>query len=222
MDEQPSVALVAALANLWAAIRAHHPDVPEVMLIPAPSPHGRRQVLGHFSALRWNAPGRFGAGFHEVVVVAEHLDRSVEAILGTLLHEAAHAMNFERGLRDCSRSQYHNHYFKLAAEEVGLTVTKVLHYGYAQTTARVETRVRYSAEAESLAQVLAYRRCPIVARQAAGSDSRAEPPEGAPSSAGRYLKASCRCPYNIRVSRRVMAATAISCGTCGDRFRFAA
>ena len=127
MDERLSVGLIAALARVWTSIRSKHPAVPGVVILAAPGARDQPRVLGHFAALRWSAKENSGKALHEVVVVAEYLNRPAEDVVETLLHEAAHAMNFDRGIKDCSRSQYHNARFKVAAEEVGLTVEQVPH-----------------------------------------------------------------------------------------------
>ncbi len=228
MAELASVALTLALARVWAAIRAHHPDVPEVVLLPVPNPHGQRGVLGHFAALRWQPRSDAGGKrIHEVVVVAEHLDRSAEDVVGTLVHEAAHALNFERGIRDCSRSQYHNQRFQSAAEELGLDVTQVPHYGFALTRLRAETTARYASETAGLTVVLMHRRAETAATPVpkgtgnAADDSDSTDNNDKTDTGGRYKKASCQCPFNIRVSRKVMTTTVIRCETCGESFQFA-
>lgn len=227
MADLASVSLTLALARVWTAIRQHHPEVPEVVLLPVPNPHGQRGVLGHFAALRWQPRSDAGGKrIHEVVVVAEHLDRTAEEVVGTLVHEAAHALNFERGIRDCSRSQYHNQKFKTAAEEIGLDVTQVPHYGFALTKMRAETAMHYAVETAGLSIVLMHRRSevmPTADPEGTGdkkSDDDQDHDNGA-DKGGRYKKAACTCPFNIRVSRKVMTTTVIRCETCGDAFQLA-
>ncbi len=222
-----AVELTAALSAVWKEVQQHHPDVPHVVLLAAPNPHSNRNVLGHFAALRWSASTGNGGVLHEVVVVAEHLNRSAEDIVTTLLHEAAHALNFTRGIHDCSRSQYHNRKFEAAAKELGLDVTQVAHYGFALTKMQPETAQRYNAETEALRQVLMHRRPTVSASKptAAGvGDSDDSKPDDAepPEAGGRYKKASCACPFNIRVARATLAATTITCATCGGSFQLAA
>lgn len=224
MADLASVSLTVALARVWSAIRQHHPGVPEVMLLAVPNPHGNRGVLGHFAALRWHP--RSGAGgrrIHEVVVVAEHLDRTAEDIVGTLLHEAAHAQNFELGVRDCSRSQYHNQHFKQVAEELGMSVEQVPHYGFARTAMLPETATRYALETAGLSVVLMHRSFEVLApgKPDAGGTTPTGPAEK-PDTGGRYKKASCKCPHNIRVARATMAATVIRCESCKEPFVFTA
>lgn len=222
MTDDPTIPLIEALAAVWAAIRRRHPEVPPVVLLPAPAERGRLNVLGHFAALRWAARRAGGQALHEVVVVAEHLDRAAEAIVETLLHEAAHAMNFSRGIKDCSTtSQYHNGHFKAAAEEMGLTVTKVKHYGWALTAMPIETLRQYEVETRALEVVLLHRRKPKARVETKGEDK--EDKEGDTRDdddrrTGRSRKATCPCGFIIRVSKKTMDETTIRCESCGDPF----
>jgi hypothetical protein len=220
MDEQLSVRLITALANVWSAIRERHPDVPGVVLLPAPGT-GNRRVLGHFSALRWRAERKSGVSFHEVVVIAEHLHRSAESVVETLIHEAAHAMNFARGIRDCSRSQYHNKRFRDAAIELGLTVEEVKHYGFAITALPIETTKIYEKEIKALDAVLMHRKSSVIITPPAGGndndDDRAAAQDGT-TQEGRSRKATCACSHIIRVSRKTIEATVIRCESCGVPF----
>lgn len=211
MDRSVTVELISALDALWRAIRRHHPDTPDVILLPAPSIHGRRAVLGHFAPLRWQTRKDDTTLIHEVVVVAEYLDRSPTDVLETLLHEAAHAVNFQRGIRDCSASQYHNRKFKAAAEELGLCVTQVKHYGFALTELGDGAAERYADQVDQLTQVLAHRRL-----------MRVNTPTGkGTASTSRHLRAQCSCGFIIRVSRKTASSTIIVCMVCGEPFRLA-
>jgi len=219
MDERITVPLIDALARIWSAIRKQHPEVPGVVLLPAPNPHRQNNVLGHFAPLRWSPKEKNGQSWHEVVVVAEHLNRPVNEILETLLHEAAHALNFARQIKDCSANQYHNQKFKQAAEELGLSVQQVRHYGFAVTSLPPETSDNYLAQIQTLESVLIHRK---------SFRSTAVAPTGPPDKGGgnpgkkpanRSRKAVCGCPHIIRVSRRTVAQTVIRCETCGERFR---
>ena len=227
MDELGAVVLVTALARIWGAIRKRHPEVPGVVLLPAPNPHGNANVLGHFAALRWSArKAQDSAVVHEVIVVAEHLNRTPEDILETLLHEAAHAMNFERKIKDCSASQYHNQRFKAAAEELGLVVDQVPHYGFARTCLAPETAPCYQSETETLATVLIHRRAFILppasppAPPGDGGDDDQDS-DTTDNSKGRMRKAVCKCGYIIRASRKVLSATTVSCSCCDGPFEIA-
>ena len=218
VDENVSVALIEALARVWSRIRANHPEVPGVVLLAAPARRGRLNVLGHFAALRWTHRQTTGTRLHEVVVVAEHLDRPAEDVLETLLHEAAHAANFEAGIRDCSGSQYHNRHFKAAAERLGLNVVRVPNYGFAFTTLPQAVAETYAPETEGLRQVLIHRRRPVNGPAPPGPGPDDDGGEGPRS---RSRKATCSCPFIIRVSQITISSTVIRCETCGEPFRLA-
>jgi hypothetical protein len=222
MDERLSVGLIAALARVWSSIRSKHPAVPGVVILAAPGSRDQPRVLGHFAALRWSAKQQEGQHMHEVVVVAEYLNRPAEDVVETLLHEAAHAMNFERGIKDCSRSQYHNAKFKQAAEELGLTVEQVPHYGYAYTKLPPQTAERYREDIEALRAFLIHRRrlmtLPTGPGTTGGGPTTDDDTSKGPSSRAR--KATCKCPFIIRVSKKVLEATVIRCDSCGEPFSF--
>lgn len=223
VDDSASVALIRALSGIWRRIQQLYPDVPPVIVLPAPSSDRRYRVLGHFAPLRWRASKREDSVLHEVVVVAEHLDRGAEDILGTLLHEAAHAANFDAGIFDCSpTSQYHNARFQERAERMGLTVGRVPNYGWAHTTVPAGTLSLYAHEITGLESVLIHR---FKVPQVSGGKDNATPTStgsrGDTSSRSRLLKATCACepPHIIRASRKVLDATEIVCRTCGETFR---
>jgi len=217
-DEQTSVLLIQALADVWKSIRDRHSAVPGVVLLAAPAQRGGLNVLGHFAALRWSARKKEGSHFHEVVVVAEHLDRPAEEIVATLIHEAAHAMNFAAGIFDCSASQYHNKRFKEAAQELGLIVEKTFHYGFAYTTLSASSAVLYRPEIEALQRVLVHRRRPMSPRPGPPDDG-SEDGDAKPGSRSRKATCACDPPFIIRVSLKTLRDTVIRCESCGEPFR---
>lgn len=219
MHERASVILIEALAKVWSRIRVLHPAVPGVMLLAAPSLRSDLSVLGHFAPLRWRHRQKGEASHHEVMVVAEHLDRDPSEIVETLIHEAAHAMNFERGIHDCSRSQYHNRAFKEAAEVLGLAVTQVPHYGFALTRLKPETLSRYAEDIKHLAEVLIHRAKPVTVSGVTPKGGDEEPPNDKPASRNR--KAVCKCLFIIRVAKATLDQTVIRCERCGEPFMLA-
>lgn len=218
--EQRSVRLISALARIWVKIREYHPQVPGVVVLAAPNPHRATNVLGHFAALRWGTRQLLSDPIHEVVVVAEHLNRSAEDIAETLLHEAGHAMNFARGIKDCSQSNYHNTRFREAAEDLGLTVERMPHYGWALTRLPKETAAKYEAEIAELKEVVIHRHRPASAPNGTPKDDDAssDAPEGEEGPRSRHLKATCACSFVIRVSRKTLTSTIIRCESCWNVF----
>ena len=124
VDRAAASRLVAALEHAWTAIRTHHPDVPQVVIVVASGsdPRSQRLNLGHFAAARWqltNQPGDRA----EVLVSGEGLQRGPVDVLGTLLHEATHGLAHARKLSDTSRQgRYHNRRYATLARELGLDV----------------------------------------------------------------------------------------------------
>ncbi len=85
---------------------------------------GRSDTLGWFTLDKiWTNLDKKDAR-HEINLVAEHLNRSLEEIVGTVIHEMVHYQNLIDKVKDCSGNQYHNKKFKAAAEEVYLKVEK--------------------------------------------------------------------------------------------------
>lgn len=70
----------------------------------------------------------------EINLTAETLWRKPTEVLETLLHEMAHLKNWQRDIKDCTPTQYHNGEFKNSAEYFGLKVYKVQGKGWAKTT----------------------------------------------------------------------------------------
>lgn len=157
-----------------------------------------------------------------MLVVAEHLNRNPADIVETLLHESAHALNFARGIKDCSRNQYHNRRFKEAAEEVGLLVEQVPHYGFALTQLRPDTFTRYEEDIKQLAEVLVHRARPLAPTTGTGmTTGTTGDTDSDDKHTSRNRKAICACPFIIRVSKSTLTQTTIRCESCGEGFKLA-
>jgi hypothetical protein len=76
-----------------------------------------------------------GEGSIELNIGAGTLDRPIEEVVATLVHECCHLLNFQNGISDCSNHNvYHNKSFKETAEAHGLIVTHSEKYGWTHTT----------------------------------------------------------------------------------------
>lgn len=75
------------------------------------------KAYGHVTAAKaWQ---RGETTRHELNIGAGTLDRPIENVVATLLHECVHLWNLQNGIQDCSRGgQYHNKRFKAMAENV--------------------------------------------------------------------------------------------------------
>ena len=71
----------------------------------------------------------------ELNIGAGTINRPIENVVATLLHEMVHLYNMERGVQDCSRGgAYHNKHFKEAAEARALKIDHHPTYGWTITT----------------------------------------------------------------------------------------
>ncbi len=197
--------LVAALERAWSAIRARHPQVPEVVMVVASGSVGRRGELklGHFADRRWTVATTERP---ELFVGGEGLAAGPVEVLGTLLHEAAHGLAAARGVQDTSRQgRYHNRRYVALAGELGLTVQRAGSRGWTATTVPAETTTVYAAVVDDLARALVLWR-------------RAEHP-GPGKRAGNLLAAVCGCGRRIRAARSTLAQAPVVCGRCGGPFQ---
>lgn len=200
--------LVVALESMWTAIVKRHPEVPAAVIVVASGTDGRKSSearWGHFAALRWV---RGDAELPEVLIAGEGLARGPEAVLATLLHEAAHGVADVREVADTSRQgRYHNVRYKALAEEVGLAVVRVGSNGWASTSLTDRTRRDYRRELAHLGAALTLFR-------------RAESPSGNGSARSTNLLAcTCECPRRLRVAKTTLDKGPIVCGLCDTEFQ---
>lgn len=75
-----------------------------------------------------------GVKSYEINISTKALNRPIEIIVSSLLHEMVHYYNYTHNIKDCSRGNtYHNKKFKISAEEHGLFVIKHPIYGWVNT-----------------------------------------------------------------------------------------
>src|SRR5690349_2001594 len=118
--------IIAAIESAWVAIRARHPEIPDVVIVTGAgtnqkgTPEGYR-LRGHHWPERWvTDPAE--RRMPELFVAGELLAASGQAVLEVMLHEAAHALAVVRGIKDTSAegNRYHNKRFVALATEIGL------------------------------------------------------------------------------------------------------
>jgi hypothetical protein len=198
-------AVVAALEHAWTAIRAHHPDVPQVVVILGAGSEARRGLFkwGHFAAARWQVAD---TNRPEVLVSGEGLKRGARAVLATLLHEAAHGLANTRGVKDTSRQgRWHNRRFATLAGELGLQVDVDKKTGWSQTSLTDQLAGRYADQLAGLDAALQLWR---------HTERQLDP-----ATVSRNLLAcSCACGRKLRVSRTTLEQAPIICGGCKERF----
>jgi hypothetical protein len=202
---QAASAVVAALEQAWTAIRTHHPDVPQVVVVLGAGSEARRGLFkwGHFAAARWQVAD---TNRPEVLVSGEGLKRGAPAVLATLLHEAAHGLANTRGVKDTSRQgRWHNRRFAALAGELGLRVEKDAKTGWSQTSLTGQLAARYAEQLTGLDAAL-------------GLWRHTERQLGPATGSRNLLACSCECGRKLRVSRTTLEQAPIICGACEERF----
>lgn len=77
---------------------------------------------------------------HEINISADYLDRPINHIIATLIHEMCHLYAIQNNIKDTSRANiYHNKKFKEIAENHSLTVEHSEHIGYSRTNLTADT-----------------------------------------------------------------------------------
>ncbi|MGZ4690868.1 MAG: hypothetical protein ACXVL8_02785 [Acidimicrobiia bacterium] len=220
--DRPAVAseLVAACEDAWRAIQRYHPEVPHpVIVLGSGVERGRLVKLGHWWAARWIADGEARG---EVLLAGEALHLPAPQVFEVLLHEATHGLNAARGVKDASRGgRYHNGLFKATAEELGLTVTLLPPYGWAQTALGPAATQRYTAEIEAIeaATRIARKLTDKTATTGDGSHGRDDGTETAGDRSRDPTGPSmCGCGRRMRMAPSVLARGPVICGLCGEAF----
>ncbi|MFE1075111.1 hypothetical protein ACFW5W_28330 [Streptomyces sp. NPDC058783] len=236
--------VTSALVDAWDAIRARHKDVPEAVISMATGGRASMVELAHFAPRRWRL--REGDDVHhEVFVTAESLADGAAKVFGYLLHEATHAANENRGVKDCSASQYHNKEFRKTAEAMGLVQRPDVgekwkkKYGSAGTELGEGAVQTYAKEIAALDKAMHATRTPdLFATRSGGGgggskgggaadEVDADDPGGDEAPTGKkekedrnYVKAVCQCtpPAVIRVSPKTLERRNIMCGDCMENF----
>jgi hypothetical protein len=153
------------------------------------------------SALRISSDAK--ASLSEVLVTQDGLTEQAAQVLATLLHEAAHSVTWQRGMKGTSRQgRYHNHRFQTVAEELGLQVQRDAAFGWTQTDLRASTAAAYSGVLGELEHHVPR----AFARSAAGGNQRAR---------GGIRTLACSCGLRlVRAGRTGFHADATICTGC--------
>jgi len=191
--------VVRALEAAWATILCHHPELPEAC-IAVGAGSGTKQHLrhGHPAAIRWQRD-------HQRLSADEDaLNREAVDVLGTLLHEAAHALAQVRNINDISGRGRHNRRFAELAEELGLQHDRCL--SWTLSTPTTDSIARYRPANDHLDRAVRSYRHP----QSTGG--------GTTTSSDNPGACACDGGRRIRVSRSTPGVGPIVCQVCGSQF----
>jgi len=227
--------VVSLLERVWARIRQHHAELPEIVIVTGSGLVGGSK-WGHFRAEGWKLQGETAERKHELFLAGEALAKGAAQTLQTMLHEAAHTLAKVRGQQDTSRQgRWHNAVFRKTAEELGLehrSATGDKTHGFSFVTLTEATRERYAdllAELDREIQLVCH-----LPGWLGGSDepdrggekiTGKAPGEGekAKTKNGGNVKAVCECdePNIIRLSPKVLDKRLVRCDECESLFRAA-
>ena len=195
--------VVRVLEDIWRVIRARHGELPAVVIIIASGTERKQPVFGHHAPGRWQAGNEQRA---EIMISGEGLRRQPRDVLGTLLHEAAHALAAARGIKDTSRQhRYHNTKYKMLAEELGITVAFDPTIGWSLTTVPDHTAEDYADQLTALHAAMTLWR----------TDEELAPTARRNSN---LIAAICPCGRSIRAAASTLAEAPIVCTACGEPF----
>lgn len=161
------------------------------------------RVHGHFTP--WTPWQSGEESFHEIFIAIAK--REAREILGTLLHETAHSIDNQEGVRGTSGDGYHNQKFKARAEGLGLTITQAKGIGFSVTTVSDECVARWQEAHDLIAQAL---------RLTADNDGGQAKPKGRNKN---LPSAECGCGEKIRLSVRTLSLCRPICQNCQEEFQ---
>ena len=204
--ESPAASrLLAVLEDTWTAIRRNHPEVPPVVIIIASGTDSRQPKWGHYASGRWYASN---VKHPEVMISGEGLARTPREVLGTLLHEAAHALAAARGITGTSRQgRYHNKKYAVLAKELGLDVAETPGFGWTITTVSDPTAGTYAAQLAALKDAMTLWR------------NTEHIPAAAKGRSTNLIAARCSCGRKIRVAASTLDEAPIICRACDGHFK---
>jgi DnaJ domain len=195
--------LLTVLEDTWTAIRRHHGEIPPAVIIIASGTASKQARWGHHAPGRWHHNGTDHA---EVMISGEGLRREPAQVLGTLLHEAAHALAGARGITDTSRQgRYHNKKYALLAKELGLDVAEDTQFGWTVTTVPGATAARYASRLAAIADAMTLWRKDEHHARTVTRDTN-------------LIAASCPCGRKIRVAASTLKEAPIQCQACDGTF----
>lgn len=156
-----------------------------------------------------------GKASYELNIGADYLDRPIENIVATLIHEGCHLYAMQNGIKDTSnRGIYHNKRFKALAEDRGLIIEKHSRYGWTITTPS-EATINFCID-NDLQEVLITRHTGITfTGVGTGKNGNGTPVKPTAPKKGNSIKWICPCCGAIVRSTKILN---IVCGDCNEKF----
>lgn len=151
---------------------------------------------------------------HELNLSADYLNRPIENVVATLVHEACHLYAMQHNIKDTSnKGVYHNKNFKKIAEEMGhLHIEKHEKYGWTITEPTEDTIdfiIKYGFEDIQLVRGSMYSLVGIGGSKA-GNSGTMPPKTRKPSSTRKYI---CPCCGNSFRATKSLNVLCMDCNT---------
>jgi hypothetical protein len=186
-------------------------DLPPVVFVSLDAA-GRRWKLGHFARSSWRYSKTKAA--HEIAI-SPALFETPQAVLATLLHEATHALLYERtGAGGCSKDHYyHRSTFRNCCRDVFGLPCEFWNSRYGFTNTGWDGRGvpgRYQTVLGILSRGLPWGTTPQVVP---------DPPVPKKLPVTGHVRLVCGCKRSVYVSRKTSQEGAIICGCCKHRFK---
>ena len=181
-------------------------DMPIITVTPT------ARAYAHYTP--WNAWESKGEHKREINISSAYLDRPLEYICGSLLHEMAHMYNDTiLEVSDTSRGgTYHSRVFKQAAESHGLICTRTEKYGWSDTSTTLSDElIEWVLLHDEFREIELCRTIPAFATIGVGSkaaDGSTPTSTVAKNNSRRFV-----CPKCGMIARTTRAARLI-CGDC--------
>lgn len=176
-------------------------------------------AYGHVTVGKTWKKGAEGEWRHELNISADWLDRPIENVVATMLHEMTHLYNIQHDIQDCSRGgTYHNKKFKAEAEKHMLRIEQHDKYGWTITHPTEELLdyiIRQGWEEFQMCRGFGW--CPTGGSGAKGIDKAT----GRPTKGGEKPKGSNSRRYVCPGCGAIVRATTdleIVCKPCGLDF----
>jgi len=171
-------------------------------------------AYGHVSVSKvWSTDD--GRATHELNLSADYLNRPIENIVATMIHESVHLYCMQAGIKDTSNNGvYHNKRFKAIAESKSLIISRHEKYGWTITEpseATLEFCIKYGLEDIELVRQSSFSFGGVTGTGNRGTTTPIQPPK----KKGNSRKWVCpKCGCIIRSTRTVN----VICGDCNETF----
>lgn len=162
------------------------------------------RAYGHVTCGKvWKSKDSFR---YELNIGAGTLDRPIESVVSTLLHEMVHIYNLMHDIQDCSRGNtYHNKKFRDKAVEVGLVIERDDRIGWSITSPSEEL-IEYIIM-QGWSDILMNRQESLRIGGASGgssSNGSDDKPTKKPSSTRKYICPCCGMSVRATKDVRIM------------------